>query len=39
MRWKAYFFETNQEDDDYKEATNFGLKSDLTPSKNESCYT
>ena len=36
MRWKAYFFETNQEDDDYKEATNFGLKSDLTPPKNES---
>ena len=36
MRWKAYFFETNQEDENYKKATNFGLKSDLTAPKIES---
>ena len=35
MRWKVYFFELNQEDEDHA-SENFGLKSDLTPPKNES---
>jgi len=35
MRWKAYFFELNQEDE-HKASEIFGFKSDITPPKNES---
>ena len=35
MRWKIHFFELNQEDEGHA-SENFGLKSDLTPPKNES---